>query len=229
MNDKQRVAHHAAQQIKDGMLVGLGTGSTANYFIDELARRQREEGLHVSVVASSVVSTIKAQALHLPITGLDAIDSLDVYVDGADEVTPDLTLLKGRGFDLVREKLLARAAGQFWVLIDASKKVEHIGANYPIPVEVMPFAWQMVKRSLELMGGQCNLRQTANKDGLVVTSYGSLVLDTVFDAGINSQTLNDSLNNIPGVVEHGIFHNLATATYCAVDGHVVVQQCNRLK
>ena len=224
MNDKQRVAHYTAQQIRDGMLVGLGTGSTANYFIEALACRQQEQGLRVSVVASSVVSAIKAQALGLPVVGFDTIPSVDVYVDGADEVTPDLTLLKGRGFDLVREKLLAWSAGEFWVLIDASKRVDHLGANYPIPVEVMPFAWQMVKRSLELLGGQCNLRQTANKDGLVVTSYGSLVLDTVFDAGISGQALNDKLGNMPGVVEHGIFYNLASAAYYVADGQVVVQR-----
>ncbi len=224
MNDKERVAHHAAQQIKEGMLVGLGTGSTANYFIEELARRRREEGLRVSVVSSSVVSAIKAQSLSLPLLGIETINRIDVYVDGADEVTPDLTLLKGRGFDLVREKLLARAADQFWVLIDPSKRVDRIGANYPIPIEVMPFAWQMVKRNLELLGGRGDLRQTANKDGLVMTSYGSLVLDMVFDAVLDSRTLNNLLNNTPGVVEHGIFRNLASVVLCVIDGQVVEQR-----
>lgn len=224
MNDKERVAHHAAQRIKDGMLVGLGTGSTANYFIEELARRHREEGLQVSVVSSSVVSAIKAQSLNLALVGFDTINRLDVYVDGADEVTADFTLLKGRGFDLVREKILARAADQFWVLIDPSKQVDRIGANYPIPVEVMPFAWQMVKRSLEVLGGKGDLRQTTNKDGLVMTSYGSLVLDMVFDAGIDSKALNDSLSNTPGVIEHGIFSQLASAVLCVIDGQVVEQR-----
>jgi ribose 5-phosphate isomerase A len=224
MNDKERVAHHAAQQIKEGMLVGLGTGSTANYFIEGLARRRREEGLRVSVVSSSVVSAIKAQSLSLPLLGIETINRIDVYVDGADEVTPDLTLLKGRGFDLVREKLLARAADQFWVLIDPSKRVDRIGANYPIPIEVMPFAWQMVKRNLELLGGRGDLRQTANKDGLVMTSYGSLVLDMVFDAALDSRALNNLLNNTPGVVEHGIFRNLASVVLCMIDGQVVEQR-----
>jgi ribose 5-phosphate isomerase A len=224
MNDKERVAHHAAQQIKDGMLVGLGTGSTANYFIEELARRNREEGLRISVVSSSVVSAMKAQSLNLALVGFDTINRLDVYVDGADEVTADFTLLKGRGFDLVREKILARAADQFWVLVDPSKQVDRIGANYPIPVEVMPFAWQMVKRSLELLGGRGDLRQTTNKDGLVMTSYGSLVLDMVFDAGLDSKALNDRLSNTPGVIEHGIFSQLASAVLCVIDGQVVEQR-----
>jgi ribose 5-phosphate isomerase A len=223
MNDKERVAHYAAQKIKDGMLVGLGTGSTANYFIEKLARRHSEDGLRVRVVSSSVVSAVKAQSLQLPLLGFDTINHIDVYVDGADEVTPDLTLLKGRGFDLVREKLLARAADEFWVLIDSSKRVDHIGVNYAIPIEVMPFAWQMVKHTLELLGGRGSLRQTANKDGLVVSSYGSLVLDMAFESGLDSQVLNNLLNNTPGVVEHGIFRNLATAVLCTVDGHVVEQ------
>lgn len=223
MNDKQHVAHHAAQQVKDGMLVGLGTGSTANYFIEELARRRNEEELHVSVVASSVVSAIKAQSLNLPVVGFDMIRRLDLYVDGADEVTPDFTLLKGRGFDLVREKLLARAADQFLVLIDSSKKVGRIGVNYPIPIEVMPFAWQMVKHRLEVLGGHGDLRQTANKDGLVITSYGSLVLDMVFDATQDTKVLNDLLSNTPGVVEHGIFSQLASVVLCVTDGQVVEQ------
>jgi ribose 5-phosphate isomerase A len=222
MNDKQRVAIHAAQRIETGMLVGLGTGSTANYFIEALAERNQQEKLDIRVISSSVVSAIKAKACNLPLMGFDTVSHIDVYVDGADEVTPDLTLLKGRGFDLVREKLLARAANEFWVLVDPSKKVQHIGTNYPIPVEVMPFAWQMVKRSLELMGGSGDLRLTSNKDGLVVTSYGSLVLDMAF-AGWASAALNDALSNTPGVVEHGIFQNLATTVMCAQAGEIIEQ------
>jgi len=218
MNDKQRVAEHAAQQIENGMLVGLGTGSTANYFIEALARRHQQESLQIQVVASSVVSTIKAHELNLPLRGIEHIEELDVYVDGADEVAPDLTLLKGRGSDLVREKLLAKAAKAFLVLIDPSKQVEYIGQNFPIPIEVMPFAWQLVQRGLAEIGGNGSLRK--NGDGLFVTSYGSLVLDTKFDPAISSTELNDRLNAVPGVVEHGIFSSLATAIFCGRDGAV---------
>ena len=110
MNDKELVAYQAARLVEDGMLVGLGTGSTANYFIEELARRKQEEGLQITAVSSSVISAIKAQGLGLPLAAMEHISRLDLYVDGADEVTPDMALLKGRGSDLVREKLLARAA-----------------------------------------------------------------------------------------------------------------------
>ncbi|AEG00954.1 ribose-5-phosphate isomerase RpiA [Methylomonas methanica] len=218
MNDKQLVAEHAAQRIESGMLVGLGTGSTANFFIEALARRQQDEGLQIEVVASSIVSTLKAQQLELKLRGIEHINRLDVYVDGADEVAPDLTLLKGRGSDLVREKLLAKASKAFWVLIDPSKHVKRIGQNYPIPIEVMPFAWQLVQRSLAGIGGAAKLR--ANGDGLFVTSYGSLVLDTAFDPGVDGKTLNTQLNAIPGIVEHGIFAGLTSAVFCGDNGSV---------
>ena len=219
MNDKQRVAEHAANLIQNDMLVGLGTGSTANYFIEALAHRQTE-GLRIQVIASSVVSTIKAQQLGLPLRSMEHIKQIDVYVDGADEVTQDLTLLKGRGSDLVREKLLAKAAQTFWVLIDPSKQVERIGQNFPIPIEVMPFAWQLVQQSIINLGAETTKLRT-NGDGLFVTSYGSLVLDCVFPNDMNSKNLDEQLNAIPGIVEHGIFANLASAVFCGQTGEVL--------
>ncbi len=223
MNDKELVAHHAARKIKDGMIVGLGTGSTANCFIEALAQRHHQEGLQVRTVSSSVVSAIKARELGLPLIAVEHLTGIDVYVDGADEVAPDMTLLKGRGFDLVREKLLANASREFWVLIDAGKRVGHIGERYAIPVEVIPFAWQLVRESLAAIGGKAALRQTANQDGLVVTAHGSLVLDTVFAEAFDCHKLDTVLNGIPGVVEHGIFSRLASAVLCAKDGRVEEQ------
>lgn len=220
MNDKQLVAIHAAKHVQDDMLVGLGTGSTANFFIEELARRQKEEKLSVTTISSSNVSMIKAQSLGLNVIGLQQVDTIDLYVDGADEITPDLSLLKGRGYDLVMEKLLAKAAKQFFVVADQSKLVDRIGTNFPIPIEVMPFAWQAAKKSIESAGGQGTLRQNVAKDGLSITSYGSLVLDMQFDANIDAATLNQLLNNIPGVVEHGIFNQLTTAVFIANNGEI---------
>ena len=227
MNDKELVANHAAQQVKDGMCVGLGTGSTANYFIEALAKRHHEEGLQLTVVASSVVSTIKSQQLGLPLVAIEHLKYLDLYVDGADEVDPDLTLLKGRGADLVREKLLAQACEQFLVLVDSSKFVSRIGERFSIPIEVMPFAWQLVKQKLETIGATGGLRQTASGDGLVVTSHGSLVLDMTFDSQLDSKILNALLNNTAGIVEHGIFYELSSAVFCAKDGQVQEQWTTR--
>ena len=219
-NDKQAVAIHAAKYVKNGMLVGLGTGSTANYFIEELARRQKEEQLKVTTIASSNVSMIKAQSLGLNVIALTQVAEIDLYVDGADEITPDMTLLKGRGYDLVLEKLLAKAAKQFLVVADKSKLVARIGTNFAIPIEVMPMAWKAAKRSLEAAGGIGELRQNVAKDGLTVTSHGSLVLDMAFDKSISEQALNALINNTPGVVEHGIFYGITSAVLIAENGNI---------
>lgn len=220
MNDKQLVAIHAAKHVQNDMLVGLGTGSTANFFIEELARRQTEENLKVTTVSSSNISMIKAQSLGLNVIALQQVNAIDLYVDGADEITPDLHLLKGRGYDLVMEKLLAKAAKQFFVVADKSKLVNRIGANYAIPIEVMPFAWQAVKKSLEDAGGHGDLRTNVAKDGLSISSYGSLILDMTFDKNITEGELNQRLNNIPGVIEHGLFYQLASAIFIAYDGNI---------
>lgn len=220
MNDKQLVAEHAAAMIAQDMIVGLGTGSTANYFIEALARRQREEGLRIETVASSNISMIKAQQSGLSVLSLAQLSEIDIYVDGADEITPKLTLLKGRGYDLVMEKLLAKAAKQFVVVADKSKLVDRIGTHFPIPIEVMPFAWQAAKKCIEALGGVGELRPNVAKDGLCVTSHGSLVLDMRFDASVDETALNQALNNTPGVVEHGIFQQLAHIALIAEDGKV---------
>lgn len=220
MNDKQLVALHAARYVQDGMLVGLGTGSTANYFIEELARLKQEQGLKFTTIASSTISAQKAQSLALPIVAIEHVNSIDLYVDGADEITPDNTLLKGRGSDLVKEKLLAKAAQKFIAVADASKLVKHIGQNFTIPIEVIPFAWQMAKKNLESIGGTGDLRPNAAKDGFWITSHGSYVLDMKFDPNIDASTLNAIINNTPGVVEHGIFHQLTDTVLIAQDGVV---------
>jgi ribose 5-phosphate isomerase A len=225
MNDKQLVAIHAAEQVQNDMLVGLGTGSTANFFIEELARRQVEEKLKVTTISSSNISMIKAQSLGLNVIALQQVNSIDLYVDGADEISPNMTLLKGRGYDLVMEKLLAKAAKQFIVVADKTKLVNQIGSNFPIPIEVMPFAWQAAKKSIEKIGGKGDLRQNVAKDGLSISSYGSLILDMHFDAGVTEEMLNNQLNNVPGVVEHGIFLGLATTVLIADAGEIEEKRC----
>ncbi len=221
LSDKQMVAIHAASFVQDGMTVGLGTGSTANYFIEELARKKQQEGLNITTVSSSIVSTIKAQELGLNVIAIEHIKSLDLYVDGADEVSPDNTLLKGRGSDLVREKLLAKASQAMIVMIDDSKLVQRIGEKCAIPIEVMPFARKLVQKSLQDIGGKGGLRPNAGGDGLAVSSHGSLVLDMAFAEDIEAKTLNALLNSIPGVVEHGIFYQLATRVLLADNGVIV--------
>ena len=219
MNPKQRVASHVANLVEADMVVGLGTGSTANFFIDALAKRHRSEKLNVMTVSSSVVSAVKAKEAGLPVVSIESLDGLDMYVDGADEVTRDLTLLKGRGQDLVREKLLAAAADQFYVLVDESKLVDHIGQKFPIPVEVLPDAWQLVLSQLKYQGGQGQLRMNAAGDNVAVTAHGSLVLDMTFDR-MDSLELTMILDTVAGIVEHGIFSELATAVFIGAEAEV---------
>lgn len=219
MNPKQRVALHAANLVEQNMVVGLGTGSTANFFIEALAQRCRTEKLSIRTVSSSAISAIKAREAGLPVLSIAELESVDIYVDGADEVTPDLTLLKGRGQDLVNEKLLASAADQFFVLVDESKLVERIGHTFPIPVEVMPQAWRLVISQLKHQGGEGQLRLNASGDNVAVTASGSLVLDMQFK-NMDSLELTMILDTIPGIVEHGIFSDIASAVFIGGDSEV---------
>ena len=218
MNDKELVAHQALQYVSENMIVGLGTGSTANYFIDALAKRNKEEKLNVRAVSSSVVSMIKAKEAGLPLLAMEQIKEIDLYVDGADEITSDLTLLKGRGYDLVREKLLARSAKKFIVIADESKIVKNIGDNFPVPSEVHPFAWDLIKNVL-IKKGTGDIRINAAKDGYAITSCGNFVLDFNY-AEKDAEKLNAFLSQTPGIVEHGIFYNLAHGALISNNGKI---------
>ena len=218
MNDKELVAHQALQYVSENMIVGLGTGSTANYFIDALAKRNKEENLKIRAVSSSVVSMIKAKEAGLPIIAMEQIKEIDLYIDGADEIAPDLTLLKGRGYDLVREKLLARSAKKFIVIADESKLVKKIGDNFPIPSEVQPFAWELVKNIL-MKKGTGDIRINAAKDGYAITSCGNFVLDFNYPEK-STEELNALLSQTPGIVEHGIFYNIEHGALISSNGKV---------
>ena len=218
MNDKELVAHQALQFVSENMIVGLGTGSTANYFIDALAKRNKEEKLNIRAVSSSVVSMIKAKEAGLPIIAMEQIKEIDLYIDGADEIDADLSLLKGRGYDLVREKLLARSAKKFIVIVDESKIVKKIGNNFPIPSEVQPFAWEIVKNIL-MKKGTGDIRINAAKDGYAITSCGNFVLDFNYPEK-NTAELNALLSQTPGIVEHGIFYNLAHGALISNNGKI---------
>jgi len=220
MNDKELVAFEAAKLAKNGMLIGLGTGSTANYFIEHLAKRQTEEGLKISTIASSTISAIKAEACGLSLVAINQVKQINLYVDGADEITPNLTLLKGRGQDLVMEKILAQAADQFIVVADKSKLVNFIGEKFIIPVEVMPNAWRIVKSHLEKNGAEGDIRLNTHQDNIAVTASGNYVLDMRFPRNMDDESLNTLLNNIPGVVEHGVFYKLADKILIADQGIV---------
>ena len=201
---KQAAAERAVELVKPGSVVGLGTGSTARYFIEGLGRRVRE-GLQVQAVVTSVESRGLAEAAGIPIT--DRIDGgLDLAVDGADEIDPAVNCIKGRGGALLREKIVAHASRRFILVADESKLVGRLGRG-PLPVEILPFLWEATSRSIESLGGRPELRLAAGKP--YRTDNDNLVLDTSF--GVVDAGLGLALRAIPGVIEHGLFFGMARA------------------
>ena len=220
MNEKEQVAKEAINYIKDGMIIGLGTGSTANLFIDFLSTKVKQESLNIKVVASSTVSQIRAINSGLSYISLDQIESIDLYIDGADEVTKELEVLKGRGYDLVREKLLAKTSKQFIVIGDKSKMVAKIGEKFPIPIEITPIAWKIAKKLITEISQKCDLRPNAAGDAYAITSYGNYVLDCEFKYD-NLSKLASEISQIPGVIEHGIFLDMTHLALIADQGNIM--------
>jgi ribose 5-phosphate isomerase A len=201
---KQAAAQRAIELVKPGTVVGLGTGSTARYFIEVLGRNVRN-GLKVRAVATSEESRAQAVASGIPI--IDRVDgSLDLAVDGADEIDPAVNCVKGRGGALLREKIVAYASRRFVLIADESKLVGRLGRG-PVPIEVLPFLWEATSRAIESLGGRPELRMAAGRP--FTTVNGNLVLDTGF--GTVDAALSMALHEIPGVIEHGLFFGIARA------------------
>ena len=219
MNDKELVAFTALEYIKNNSIIGLGTGSTANIFIEMLADKVKSDSLDISVVASSVISQQKAEDVGLNYVSLDQITEIDLYVDGADEITNNLEILKGRGFDLIREKLLAKISKQFIVIGDNSKIVSKIGQNYPIPIEITPIAWKITKNLIEKIAKSCAMRENLEKNAFAITSYGNFVLDCDFSYD-DLKALEKEISNTPGVFEHGLFLEISKLGIIANNGEV---------
>ncbi|NJE84893.1 ribose-5-phosphate isomerase RpiA [Thermococcus sp. CX2] len=207
---KRAVAKEALKFIEDDMIVGLGTGSTTAYFIEYLGKLIMEEELEdVYGVPTSYQARLLALEYGVPVVGLDEVDAIDIAVDGADEVDPNLNLIKGRGAALTMEKIIEYRAGTFLVLVDESKLVERLGQKMPVPIEVIPAAWRAIKEELEVFNATAELRMASKKDGPVVTENGNFILDARFHRIDDPLDLEIELNNIPGVVENGIFADIA--------------------
>ena len=201
---KRAAAERAVELVRPGMIVGLGTGSTARYFIEGLGRSVRA-GRTVQAVVTSDESRRLAQAAGIPIT--DRVDGgLDLAVDGADEIDAAVNCIKGRGGALLREKIVAHASRRFVLVADESKLVGRLGRG-PIPIEILPFLWEATSRSVESLGGRPELRLAAAEP--YRTDNGNLVLDTSF--GVVDAGLGLALKGIPGVIEHGLFFGMAKA------------------
>lgn len=208
---KQAVAEAAVEQFQDGMIVGLGSGSTAALMIKGLGQRLASGQLKDIVgVTTSFQGEVLAAELGIPLRSLNAVDRIDLAIDGADEVDPAFQLIKGGGACHVQEKLVAARAERFVVVVDSTKLVDRLNLEFLLPVEVLPGAWRQVQQQLSVMGGTAELRMAQRKAGPVVTDQGNLVLDVRFDQGIEDPVdLEQTVNNIPGVLENGLFVNLA--------------------
>ena len=207
---KQAAAHRAVEFIQDGMRVGLGTGSTAAFMVRRLAERVRDEELRVTGVATSSRTATLARDLGIPLATLDDVKWLDLTIDGADEVDAELNLIKGGGAALLQEKIVATASDRMIVIADAAKQVATLGA-FPLPVEVVPFGWQTTKALIEeLLSGmdvldrRCEIRLLADGAPLI-TDEANHIIDLHLNRIGNPRQLAMVLNQIPGVVENGLF------------------------
>jgi ribose 5-phosphate isomerase A len=207
---KHAVATAATEQIRSGMVVGLGSGSTAALMIQALgAKLNSGELTDVVGVTTSFQGEVLAAELGIPLKSLNAIERIDLAIDGADEVDPSFQLIKGGGACHVQEKLVARRAERFVVVVDATKLVDTLNLGFLLPVEVLPGAWRQVQAQLRQLGGEAQLRMAVKKAGPVVTDQGNLVLDVRFAGGISDPVLLEAaINNLPGVLENGLFVNI---------------------
>ena len=207
---KKAVAKAAVDQIQNGMILGLGSGSTAALMIEALAIKIKSgEIKDVVGVTTSFQGEVLASELGIPLKSLSSVSEIDLAIDGADEVDPKFQLIKGGGACHVQEKLVAALAKKFIVVVDSTKLVEKLNLDFKLPVEVLPSAWKQVQKTLINLGGEGNLRMAQKKAGPIVTDQGNLILDLTFRNGIDQPELLESqINNIPGVLENGLFVNL---------------------
>ncbi|MGI0493740.1 ribose-5-phosphate isomerase RpiA [Alkalinema pantanalense CENA528] len=207
---KKQVGYAAADRVQSGMIVGLGTGSTTAFAIQAIGERLQSGSLtDIKGIPTSFQAIVLARKFGIPLVGLDEVDHVDIAIDGADEVDPNKNLIKGGGAAHTQEKIVDSLANQFIVVVDSTKLVDHLGSTFLLPVEVLPMAVAPVTRAIEKLGGHPQLRMGVKKAGPVVTDQGNLVIDVKFDRIDNPGELEKTLNNIPGVLENGLFVNVA--------------------
>jgi len=219
---KQNAALEAVKHVKDGFIVGLGSGSTAAFAIEELGERIKKEKISIMGIPTSYQAFLLAIECGIPITTIDEHPLIDVTIDGADQSTLELNLIKGMGAAMAREKIVAAASELNVIIVDQQKKVKRLGENgQGVPVEVLPFAISLVKKKLADIGGKTNLREGKGKLGPTITDNGNAILDTAFGAIENPAELAVKIKMIPGVVETGLFIDLTDIVYVgSTDGSV---------
>lgn len=217
-NPKQTAGEKAAQLVKDGMVVGLGTGSTTAYAIKELGKRVTE-GLDIMGVPTSYQSAFLASENGIRLTTLDEHPLLDIDIDGADQIVSS-TAIKGGGAAHTHEKIVALSSKRFVVVVDESKYSDVL--NHPVPLEVLPFARKLVEKQVAELGGNPRLRMGVEKDGPVISDNGNFIMDADFGIIDNPESLATLLSLCTGIVEHGIFTNVNTVYIGKKDGSVQI-------
>jgi ribose 5-phosphate isomerase A len=218
---KRKAALEAVKHVKDGFIVGLGSGSTAAFAIEALGERIKRENLHIMGIPTSYQAFLLAVQCGIPITTLDEHPEINVTIDGADQVTPELYLIKGMGAALAREKIVAAASKLNIIIADEHKKVKLLGENnQSVPIEVLPFAISLAKRKIIDAGGKPVLREGKGKLGPVITDNGNAILDSYFGLIAKPGELEVKLKMIPGVVETGFFIGLTDIAYVGSVGSV---------
>jgi ribose 5-phosphate isomerase A len=208
---KRIVGEQVADWIESGMTLGLGTGSTAARAIEALGNRIASGHVaDIRGVATSFASERLARQYHIPVVTLDEIDRIDLAFDGADEVDPELNLIKGRGAAQTREKIVESQADRFVVLVDESKLVQRLGSRMPLPVEIVPMAARPVMDVIRSLGAVPEIRMGQQKDGPIVSDQGLWIIDALFDGIDDLLHVNQTLLSTPGVLDHGLFLNMAT-------------------
>lgn len=219
LNPKQAAGELAAQLAKNGMVVGLGTGSTTAFAIKELGRRVAS-GLNILGVPTSYQSAFLAAECGIPLTTLDEHPVLDIDIDGADQIS-DFVAIKGGGAAHTREKIVASSSKKFVVVVDESKCTDVL--NHPVPLEVLPFARKLVIKQVAELGGKVEVRMGVNKDGPVISDNGNFIMDADFGVIEDPASLGERLSQCVGVVEHGIFTNVDTIYIGKKDGSVEIR------
>ena len=204
--EKQLAALAAVTYIQDGQVIGIGSGSTVYFAIQEIGKLV-QNGLQIKAIPTSHKTQFLAESLNIPLIDSNSVDSIDVTIDGADEFNEDLVLIKGGGGALLREKIVASMTRKKIIIADSSKKTDKLGLKFKLPIEVIPFASNLVINQLNKLGGIPKIRQQAGKEFL--TDQGNWILDTDFGHIEDPYSLSSSLNEIVGLVCHGIFINLA--------------------
>ena len=222
MNQKQAVGLRAASYVKDGMIVGLGTGSTAYYMIEELGRRVKEEQLNIIGVPTSLASKEQAQTLGIPVKTIDEVSHVDVTIDGADEISQDFQGIKGGGAALLFEKIVATYSKQVIWIVDDSKMVSTLG-KFPLPVEVVPYGAQQLFEQFQQQGYQPSFRMTDDQQRKQ-TDSGHWIIDLHLDVIDDPFALAKELDQLVGVVEHGLFLEMVHTIIIGTDTGTIVKE-----